>query len=133
VELNNQYRELQLAERDEERRILAELSAEIGMSAELILHLVHVVAEMDFIFARAKFSDDLKASQPVLVPIGKPREIGQIQATAVQPATPAGQATIQAGEAPAPEERTSPSATWHQHPPVPGAPPCWRRHGVDRC
>ena len=85
VELNNQYRELQLAERDEERRILAELSAEIGMSAELILHTVNIVAEMDFIFTRAKFSDDLKASEPKLLPIGKPREIGKLKVAAQQP------------------------------------------------
>jgi DNA mismatch repair protein MutS2 len=90
VELNNKYRELQLAERDEERRILAELSAEIGMSAELILHIVHVVAELDFIFVRAKFSDDLKANEPKLIPIGKPREIGQIKTVEAQPAAPAG-------------------------------------------
>ncbi len=75
VELNNEYRELQLAERDEERRILAELSSQVGMNAELLLHTVNVIAEIDFIFARAKFSDDLKASAAVLVPIGKPREL----------------------------------------------------------
>lgn len=79
VELNNQYRELQLAERDEERRILAELSAEIGMNAELILHTVNIVAELDFIFTRAKYSDDLKASEPKLLLIEKPREIGKLK------------------------------------------------------
>jgi DNA mismatch repair protein MutS2 len=104
VELNNQYRELQLAERDEERRILAELSAEIGMNAELILHTVHIIAEMDFIFARAKFSDDLKASEPKLVPIGKPRDIGQIKTAA--PQAPALQGQTQTGEGSASEERT---------------------------
>jgi len=101
VELNNKYRELQLAERDEERRILAELSADIGMSAELILHIVHVVAELDFIFARAKFSDDLKANEPRLIPIDKPREVGQIKTVDPQkPATTGDTAT------PAPAERT---------------------------
>ena len=106
VELNNKYRELQLAERDEERRILAELSAEIGMSAELILHIVHVVAELDFIFARAKFSDDLKASEPRLVPIGKPREVGQIKTVDPQQADSAGETPTRAGETPAQAERT---------------------------
>lgn len=106
VELNNKYRELQLAERDEERRILAELSAEIGMSAELILHLVHVVAELDFIFVRAKFSDDLKANEPRLVPIGKPREVGQIKTSEPQQPVITGSTPTAAGEAPAPKERT---------------------------
>ena len=37
VELNNTYRELQLAERDEVRRILAELSAQVGaLSREIV-------------------------------------------------------------------------------------------------
>jgi len=106
VELNNKYRELQLAERDEERRILAELSADIGMSAELILHIVHVVAELDFIFARAKYSDDLKASEPRLIPIGKPREVGQIKTVEPQQAATLGAPSIQAGETSAQAERT---------------------------
>jgi DNA mismatch repair protein MutS2 len=37
IELNNTWHELQLAERDEVRRILAELSAEVGRNAEWIL------------------------------------------------------------------------------------------------
>jgi len=68
VEMNNQYRELQLAERDEERRILAELSLQIGLHAEEINHILEVVANLDLILARAKFAEDLHANQPRLIP-----------------------------------------------------------------
>ncbi len=77
VELNNEYRELQLAERDEERRILAELSADVAAHGELLLHTVEVIAELDFIFARARYSDDLRATEPSLKLVGKPRELGK--------------------------------------------------------
>jgi len=66
VEQNNQYRELQLAERDEERRILAELSRLIAVSAQEINHTVEVIAELDLALACGKYSDDLRAIQPVL-------------------------------------------------------------------
>ena len=66
VELNNQYRELQLAERDEERRILAELSSQVGMHAGEILLMVEVVAELDLALARGKYADDLHATEPEL-------------------------------------------------------------------
>lgn len=69
VELNNQFRELQLAERDEERRILAELSALVGDSAEAMLYTVEVIADLDLALARGKYSEDLLASEPVLHPI----------------------------------------------------------------
>jgi DNA mismatch repair protein MutS2 len=72
VEHNNQFRELQLAERDEERRILTELSQQVGMQAGNILNTVDRVAELDLCFAKAKYSDSLAASEPVLYPIGKP-------------------------------------------------------------
>jgi DNA mismatch repair protein MutS2 len=65
VELNNQYRELQLAERDEERRILAELSQQIGDQAYEVLHTVEVLAELDLAFARGKYADDLGATEPI--------------------------------------------------------------------
>jgi DNA mismatch repair protein MutS2 len=69
VELNNQYRELQLAERDEERRILAELSNLVADYADDMLQVVEVVAELDLAFARGKYAEALKASEPVLHPI----------------------------------------------------------------
>jgi DNA mismatch repair protein MutS2 len=67
VELNNQYRELQLAERDEERRILAHLSQAIGSYAAEILEMVDTIARLDLVFARAKYAKDLSAIEPGLL------------------------------------------------------------------
>jgi DNA mismatch repair protein MutS2 len=72
VEHNNQYRELQLAERDEERRILAELSAQVGQHSAELQMVVEICAELDLIFARAKYADDLRATEPVLLAFDKP-------------------------------------------------------------
>ena len=72
VEHNNEFRELQLAERDEERRILTELSQQVGMQGTNILNTVDRVADLDLCFAKAKYSDSLAASEPVLHPIAKP-------------------------------------------------------------
>lgn len=66
VELNNQVRELQLQERDEERRILYELSAQIGEYRDEITYGVENLAMLDLIFAKAKYGEELKASAPVL-------------------------------------------------------------------
>lgn len=66
VELNNQYRELQLAERDEERRILTHLSGLVGQHAYEITHTVEVVAVLDLALARAKYAQDLCAVEPKL-------------------------------------------------------------------
>ncbi len=68
VELNNQYREIQLSERDEERRILAELSTQVGLHAEAISGLIEVFADLDVILARARYADYLTAVEPILVP-----------------------------------------------------------------
>lgn len=72
VEHNNEFRELQLAERDEERRILTELSQQVGMQAGNILNTVELVADLDLCFAKAKYSDAIAATEPGLLPIGKP-------------------------------------------------------------
>jgi DNA mismatch repair protein MutS2 len=71
VELNNRWRELQLAERDEERRILAEISDMIGAQAVEIALAVEILAELDLAFMRAKYAEDMRASEPVLVPFKK--------------------------------------------------------------
>src|SRR5215510_4622486 len=66
VELNNAMRELQLQERDEERRILAELSGQVGEHAVEFKYGVENLAMLDLIFAKAKYGDEIKATEPIL-------------------------------------------------------------------
>ncbi|MBT3323058.1 MAG: endonuclease MutS2 [Anaerolineae bacterium] len=66
VESNNKLRELQLAERDEERRVLAELCNKIGENADEITQGVEALAELDLAFAKAKYADAIRAKEPVL-------------------------------------------------------------------
>ena len=66
VEHNNQYRQLQLDERDEERRILAVLSRQIGEFRWELEALLEAAAELDLAFARAKYAEDLNAVEPIL-------------------------------------------------------------------
>jgi DNA mismatch repair protein MutS2 len=67
VDLNNQLRELELAERDEIRRLLAELSARIGEHSGEIQDTVAAIAEIDLAFAKARYAEYLKASEPIIV------------------------------------------------------------------
>ena len=66
VELNNQVRELELAERDEERRILAELSSLIGEHAAELKYGIENLAVLDLAFAKAKYAEEIHASEPIL-------------------------------------------------------------------
>ncbi len=66
VELNNALRELELAERDEERRILAEVSAQVGAHAQELNYGIENLALLDLIFAKAKYAQSLGASEPLL-------------------------------------------------------------------
>src|SRR5271157_683675 len=66
VELNNQVRELELAERDEERRILAELSALVGEHAAELKYGIENLARLDQAFAKAKYAEEIHASEPLL-------------------------------------------------------------------
>jgi DNA mismatch repair protein MutS2 len=68
VELNNQVRELELAERDEVRRILAELSMRVGEQVTAIESTVVALAELDLAFAKARYAADLRATEPILRP-----------------------------------------------------------------
>ncbi len=67
VELNNALRAAQLAVRDEERRILAALSSEIGARADDLQRLVDILADLDLLFAKAKYADALGAHSPELI------------------------------------------------------------------
>ena len=66
VEANNAIRELQLAERDEERRILAEVSSVVGEHASELKYGIENLAVLDLAFAKAKYGDSMKASEPLL-------------------------------------------------------------------
>ena len=79
VELNNTVRELQLQERDEERRILYELSAQIGEYRDEFTYGVENLAAVDLIFAKAKYAEELKATEPILQNIESKKEKGEIQ------------------------------------------------------
>jgi DNA mismatch repair protein MutS2 len=75
VELNNQVRELELAQRDELRRILAALSADVGRNAEAIRSTVGAIASIDLAFAKARYAESLRAAEPVLCDILARQEV----------------------------------------------------------
>jgi DNA mismatch repair protein MutS2 len=66
LELNNTWRELLLAEQQEIRRILTALSGLIGAQADRVVRTVEALAELDLTFAKAKYADQLRASEPIL-------------------------------------------------------------------
>jgi DNA mismatch repair protein MutS2 len=71
VELNNKWRQLQLDEEDEIRRILAALSALVGSQADFISHTVAALAELDLAFAKAKYAQAIAAVEPILADFPK--------------------------------------------------------------
>lgn len=66
VDLNNHWHELQLAEQEEIRRILAELSAQVGAQASRLQALLRALAALDLAFACARYAEQLHASEPIL-------------------------------------------------------------------
>ncbi len=68
VELNNAWRELQLDEDKEIRRILAAISERACEDAEAIIRTVEVLAQLDVIRARSLLADAMGAVAPTLLP-----------------------------------------------------------------
>lgn len=68
VELNNKWRELQIDEEKEIRRILLALSSQVGDYSESIVRTVEVLAYLDLVFAKARLAEQMNAIQPTLVP-----------------------------------------------------------------
>ncbi len=66
VTLNNQLREAKVKETREIERILAELSAKVAEVAEFLLQNVALLAQLDFMFAKAHYAKRLKATEPIL-------------------------------------------------------------------
>lgn len=67
VDLNNEYRELHIAEEEEINRILAELSHKVADNGDVLKRIVERMAELDLIFARARFATQIKGVPPDFV------------------------------------------------------------------
>ncbi|MDE7028825.1 MAG: endonuclease MutS2 [Lachnospiraceae bacterium] len=65
VELNNQLKELDLKEKAEIERILAELSASAGAHTQELANNFRLLTRLDFIFAKAGLAIDMNASRPL--------------------------------------------------------------------
>ena len=68
VETNNEWRELQLEEEKEIRRILTELTEQVGEESEYIVRTVDVLAYVDLIMAKAHYAEALNAVEPIFIP-----------------------------------------------------------------
>ncbi len=66
VELNNQMRELQVREQHEVDRVLGLLSNLVAADAQPIIWSIEALAELDVIFAKAKYADDANAIEPAI-------------------------------------------------------------------
>ena len=67
VDLNNEYRGLQIAEQEEIQRILAELSRQVAEQGDSIKRVVERMAELDLIFARARYASMIRGVEPDFV------------------------------------------------------------------
>lgn len=66
VEMGNAVRELEIKERQEIERILRKLSGIVGDNASAIIYSMETLAELDYIFARAKLALDMEATYPIM-------------------------------------------------------------------
>jgi DNA mismatch repair protein MutS2 len=76
VDLNNAVRELELAERDEVRRILQRLSEEVGRHEEAIVGTVEALARLDLALAKARYAESIRAAEPGVREFDMAREDG---------------------------------------------------------
>lgn len=72
VELNNEYRGLQVQEVDEIQRILAELTQKVAEQGDAIIRIVERMGELDLIFSRAHYALATEAVEPQFVNWRKP-------------------------------------------------------------
>ncbi|MED4224216.1 endonuclease MutS2 [Neobacillus cucumis] len=66
VQLNNQLQDIRVKEQLEIERILTELSAKTAEFESELKVIVDVLANLDFIFAKAKYSKKIKATMPIM-------------------------------------------------------------------
>ncbi len=68
VDLNNRWRQAQLAEQEEIQRILAALTGLIAAAGGIIVRTVDALGDLDLIFARARYAYALNGVEPELIP-----------------------------------------------------------------
>ena len=66
VNLNNEVKQLEAEERAEVNRILRILSESVKKNSAELLNNAEILAEVDLVFAKAKFARDLNATEPIL-------------------------------------------------------------------
>ncbi|WP_314625339.1 endonuclease MutS2 [uncultured Selenomonas sp.] len=66
VDLNNDLKQLALAEKNEMQRILRLLSQAVGENSSILKEKCTILAHLDFIFARAKLAAAMQATKPAL-------------------------------------------------------------------
>lgn len=92
LDLNNEWRELQLAEEREVRRILHALSGMVGAEADAIIRTVEAIARFDLALAKAKYADATRAVKPNIVTPARAESHGD----GARPAAPSALRLIQA-------------------------------------
>ncbi|MCK6578894.1 MAG: endonuclease MutS2 [Anaerolineae bacterium] len=83
VELNNTWRELQLAEDKEIRRILMALTDQVAENSEQIVRTVETLGYLDLVFAKARYADAGKAVEPKILPF-RPKPHSQHPGSAIE-------------------------------------------------
>ncbi|MBQ1914015.1 MAG: endonuclease MutS2 [Selenomonadaceae bacterium] len=73
VELNNDVKQLALAEHQEVQRILRSLSAQIGKQGDILLENTGILGDIDFVFAKARLARDMHGTLPLLNTEGRTR------------------------------------------------------------
>ena len=71
VELNNDVKQLMLAEQQEIQRIMRRLSAEIRKNGAVLTENCGRLGDIDFTFAKAKLAKDMRATRPAFHPAGR--------------------------------------------------------------
>jgi DNA mismatch repair protein MutS2 len=73
LDLNNDIRTAEFAEQREVARLLKTLTVQVRNSAENLTTVIDVLAELDFLLAKAKYSAELLAAAPEIVESGPTR------------------------------------------------------------
>ncbi|MFS0593520.1 endonuclease MutS2 [Cytobacillus horneckiae] len=71
VQLNNELQSLRVKEQQEIEKILIDLSLQTGENKEELQTIVSVLTEIDFMFAKARYSKSIKGSKPNINNEGK--------------------------------------------------------------